>query len=79
MKCDEIPQRVGQQHAGHKPPTLSRRTEHVYAAIAAVLLRPLRTYELSSFNARTPARICEIQITTLRTAAARKHRAMPSI
>src|SRR5262245_60016733 len=26
------------QHNGHKPPTLSRYAEHVYAAIAAVVL-----------------------------------------
>jgi hypothetical protein len=30
-RCDKIPQRVGQQHGGHKPRTLSCRTERVYA------------------------------------------------
>ena len=45
--CDEIPQPVGQQHTGHKAPTLSRPTEYVYAAIAAVLLRPLSGRDLN--------------------------------
>src|ERR1022692_1174200 len=41
-RCDEIPQRVGQQHGGYKSRTLPRRTECVYAVIAPVLLHALR-------------------------------------